>query len=107
MKGRSHQRRNIVATVFLCVLFAPGLTNISQAQTTPEKKSFTESAREKRNALEEEARQRKIRLEEREKQNLEAASARNRKRADCKAKAKEQNLNFINRSRFVKRCLAN
>jgi hypothetical protein len=106
MKRCGRKYWNIVATLVLCVSFAPGLINISHAQSPTEKKSFIGSAREKRNALEEEAKQRRIRIEESEKRNLDAATARSRKRADCKTKAKAQNLNFVNRLRFVKRCMA-
>src|SRR5260221_5442368 len=74
--------------------------------TSATQKTMNESAGERRKALEEDAIRKQRRLEEEDKRALEAVEARNRKRADCRRQANEQNLHFMKRVRFVQKCMS-
>jgi hypothetical protein len=83
--------------------------NLVVAQSTPPGAAVApkpESARERRKALEKESAQQQGRREEWEKKTLEAVEARDRKRADCRRQAKEQDLHLMKRVRFIRKCMA-
>jgi hypothetical protein len=85
--------------------------SLSLAQPAPSgtgvgSKAVSESARERRKALEEESAQKQRRRDEWSEQTLRAVEARDRKRADCRRQAKEQNLHLMKRVRFVRKCMS-
>jgi hypothetical protein len=93
----------VIASVFA--------TSLAFAQSTPSGPAvapnpMSETARERRKALEEETAQKQHRREEWNERTLEAVEARDRKRADCRRQAKEQNLHLMKRLRFVKKCMS-
>ena len=93
----------VIASVFGASL---ALAQTTPSGTTAGPKTVTESAREKRKALEEEAAQRQQRREEWDKRTLETVQARDRLRADCRRQAKEQDLHLLKRVRFIRNCMA-
>ena len=90
---------SVLGTVF--ALAQPAPSNITAAP-----KAMNESFGERRKALEQGAAQKQKRLEEWDKRTLEAVEARDRKRAECRRQAKEQNLHFMKRVRFIRMCMA-
>ena len=86
-------------------------TSLALAQPAPAdtgagSKPVSQSARERRKALEEESAQKQRRRDEWSEQTLQAVEARDRKRADCRSQAKEQNLHLMKRLRFVRKCMS-
>jgi hypothetical protein len=69
-------------------------------------KSALESSRDRRKALEDETAKKQKRLDEFNKRTLEAVLVRNQKRADCRSRAKQQNLRFMKRTHFIQKCIA-
>lgn len=101
-------RSNCLIYVLVASLSA---TSLVFAQPVPSgaaagPKTMSHSARERRKALEEESVQRQRRREEWSDKTLQAVEARDRKRADCRRQAKEQNLHLMKRVRFVRKCMA-
>lgn len=76
------------------------------SSTTITPKTANESASERRKALEDKAALKQKRLEEWDQRTLEAVEARDRKRAECRRQAKEQNLHFMTRVRFIRKCMS-
>ena len=99
-------RSNCLVLVIIAGVFG---TSLALAQSTPPSTAVStkyESAHERRKALEEESAQRQHRREEWDRRTLEAVEARDRKRADCRMQAKEQNLQLMKRVRFIRKCMA-
>jgi hypothetical protein len=101
-------RSNCLAFAFIAGVFG---TSLALAQPAPSgtvvaPKPVNESAGARRKALEEESAQKQLRREEWNKRTLEAVEARDRKRADCRRQAKEQNLHLLKRVRFIRKCMA-
>jgi len=93
----------VIASVFGASL---ALAQTAPSGTTAGPKTVTESAREKRKALEAEAAQKQQRREAWDKRTLETIEARNRLRTECRKQASEQNLRWLKRARFIRNCMA-
>jgi hypothetical protein len=70
------------------------------------KKTFRESAKQKREKLEEQLRERQARIKAKQEADWRAAQATQRKRAACKKQANAENLHLLKRRRFMKKCMA-
>jgi hypothetical protein len=85
---------------------SPALAQPAPPSTSAGPNMVGESARERRKALEAETAQKQLRRDAWNQRALEAVEARDRKRADCRRQAKEQNLHLMKRVRFVRKCMS-
>jgi hypothetical protein len=85
-----------------CTVFAQQTapTNVSNAP-----KTMKESAAARRKALENAEAQRQKRSEAWDQRTQETIEARDRKRNECRKQAREQNLHWMKRVRFVRKCM--
>jgi hypothetical protein len=98
--------RNFLVAGAVVACIAGALPAMAQSDSTGPKKTFRDSAREKREKLDEQLRDRQARIKAKQEADWRAAQATQRKRAICGKRAKEQHLHLLKRRRFMKKCMA-
>jgi len=94
------------AIVASMIAVAPPATAQSSGDSNAPKKTFRESAKQKREKLDEQLRERQARIKAKQEADWRAAQVTQRKRAACKKQANAQNLHLLQRRRFLKKCMA-
>jgi hypothetical protein len=78
----------------------------SGAHNAVAKKTFLESARQKREQLEQQESRKRARIKTKLDADSRAARVAHRKRVVCGKRAKERHLHLLKRRRFIKKCMA-